>query len=55
MNEMVNKFLLAGEKFTPEMQLRQLTIIPVNHLLKTNTGYKNFKKQNIQDIFTKTN
>ena len=23
MNEIVNKFLLAGDKFTPEMQLRQ--------------------------------
>ena len=24
MNEIVNKFLLAGEKFMPEMHLRQL-------------------------------
>ena len=24
MNEIINKFLLAGDKFTPEMHLRQL-------------------------------
>ena len=27
MNEIVNKFLLAGEKFTPEMHLRQPALL----------------------------
>ena len=26
MNEIVNKFLLAGEKFMPEMELKQLDL-----------------------------
>ena len=36
MNEIVNKFLLAGDKFMPEMHLRQqdLLIALVVHLLK---------------------
>ena len=36
MNEIVNKFLLAGDKFMPKMQLRkpQFFIVPVDHLLK---------------------
>ena len=36
MNEIVNKFLLAGDKFMPEMHLRQpdLRIVLVNHSLK---------------------
>ena len=36
-NEVVNKFLLAGNKFVPEMHLRQ----PVEHLQKTKKEYKN--------------
>ena len=37
MNEMVNKFLLAGDKFMPEMHLKQpgFTMMLVDHLLKT--------------------
>ena len=37
MNEIENKFLLAGDKFIPEMHLKQpvlLTVLVV-HLLKT--------------------
>ena len=35
MNEIVNKFLLAGDKFMPEMHLRlDLGIVLVNHSLK---------------------
>ena len=35
MNEIVNKFLLAGDKFMPEMHLRlDLRIVLVNHSLK---------------------
>ena len=57
MNEIVNKFLLAGDKFIPEMHLKQpdLLIVLVDHLLKTKKDLKNLKKQEIQSIFTKMN
>ena len=57
MNEMTNKFLLAGEKCMPEMHLRQLgfTLVLVNHLQKNKERIKNFKKHEIQDILIKTN
>ena len=39
MNEIVNKFLLSGDKFMPEMHLRQqeLTYSAWDHLQKTKT------------------
>ena len=55
---MINKFLLAGDKFMPEMHLKQpgLLIVLVNHLLKKKKKeFKNLKKQEIQDIFTEMN
>ena len=57
MNEMVNKFLLAGDKFMPEMHLKKtdLLTVLVGHLLKTKKEFKNLKKQEIQAIFTKMN
>ena len=56
MNEIVNKFLFAGDKFMPEMHLRQdLLIVLVDHLLKLKKEFKNLKKQEIQAIFTKMN
>ena len=57
MNEIVNKFLLAGDKFTPEIHLKQsgFTYSPCDHLLEINKEYKNLKKQEIQDIFTRMN
>ena len=57
MNEIVNKFLLAGDKFMPEMHLKKtdLLTVLVGHLLKTKKEFKNLKKQEIQAIFTKTN
>ena len=36
-NEVLNKFLLAGGKFVPEMHLRK----PVEYLQKTKKEYKN--------------
>ena len=47
----------------PEMHLRQpnalinqdLRIVLVDHLLKTKKEYKKAKKQEIEDIFIKTN
>ena len=44
MNEIVNNFLLTGDKF-----------MLVDHLLKTKKEFKNLKKQEIQAIFTKMN
>ena len=49
MNDIINKFLLAGDEFMPEMHLRQpqFTYIACGPLTK--------KKQGIQDMFTKMN
>ena len=57
MNEKVNKFLLAEDKFMPEMHLKQSNFMcgDVVHLLKIKKGFKNLKKQDIQDIFAKMN
>ena len=42
MNQIVNKFLLAGDKFTPEMHLKHpdLLILLVDYLLKTKKIHK---------------
>ena len=53
MNEIVNKVLLAGDNFMPEMRLRHTVV--VDHLQKTKKEYKNLKKQEIHDTFIKTN
>ena len=58
MNEIVHKFLLAGDKFMLEMHLKQpgyLLIVLVNRLLKIKKEFKNLKKEEIQTIFTKMN
>ena len=57
MNEIVNKFLLAGDKFMSEMHLKQpgFTYSTQYHLQKTKKKLKNLKKQEIQTIFTKMN
>ena len=57
MNEIVKKFLLAGDKFMPKMHLKQpgFTIVLADHLLKTKKEFKNLKKQEIQAIFRKMN
>ena len=56
MNEIVNKFLLVGDKFMPEMHLRQpgFTYSACGPFTK-NKEFKNLKKQEIQAIFTKMN
>ena len=51
MNEIVNTFLLAGNKFMLQMKL----IVLVDHLLTTKKEFKNLKKREIQAIFTKMN
>ena len=56
MNEMVNKLLLTGNKFMPEMHLRQpeFTYSACGSFLKKiNKEYKSLKKQEIHNIFIK--
>ena len=58
MNDIVNKFLLAGDKFMSEMHLRQPGFSysacgPFTKIKKKE--YKCLNKLEIQDIFTKMN
>ena len=48
MNEIVNKFLLPGDKFMPEMHLKQPGVVLVDHLQKIKKEFKNLKKQEIR-------
>ena len=56
MNEIVNKFLLAGDKFMPEMHLKQpgFTYSASGPFTK-NKEFKNLKKQETRAISTKMN
>ena len=57
MNEIVNKFLLAGDKFMSEMHLRQprFTYSACEPFTKNKERIQKLKKQEIQAIFTKIN
>ena len=57
MNEIENKLLLAGDKFMPEMHLRLpgFTYSACGPFTKSKERIKNVKKQDIHDIFIKTN
>ena len=57
MNARVNSFLLAGDKFMPEMHLGQPGFIysACGPSTKNKERIKNLKKQEIQNIFIKTN
>ena len=56
MNEIVNKFLLAADKFMPEMHLRQPQFVySVCGPFTKKKEFKNLKKQEIQAILTKMN
>ena len=57
MNEIVNKFLLAGDKFMPQMHLRQpgFTYSACGPFIENKEKTKKLRKQEIQDIFIKTN
>ena len=63
MNEIVNRFLLTGDKFIPEKHLKQsaaldklrFTYTSSRLSTKTKKEYKNLKKQDIHSIFIKTN
>ena len=56
MDEIINKFLLAGDKFMSEMHLRHhgFTYSACGPFTK-NKEYKNLRKQEIQDTFINTN
>ena len=57
MNKIVNKFLLAGKKFMPEIHLKQpwFTYGVCGPFTKNKKRILNLKKQEIQDIFTEMN
>ena len=57
MSKIVNKFLLAGDKFMPEMYLRptRFTYSAFGPFRKKKEITKKAKKHEIQDIFIKTN
>ena len=58
MNEIVNKFLLAGDKFMPEMHLKQpgFTYSACGPFAKNKERIQKLKKKRkIQIIFTKLN
>ena len=57
MNEIVNNFLLAGDKCMPEMHIKPpgFTYSACGPLLKTKKKFKNLYKQEIRSIFPKLN
>ena len=57
MNDIINNFLLAGDKFMPGIHLKQrgFTYSASGPFTKTKKEYKNLKKQEIQNIFTEMN
>ena len=56
MNEIVNMFLLGGDKFMPEVHLRQpgLRYSARKPFTKNKESIQKFKKQDIQGIFVRT-
>ena len=57
MKKIVNKFLLAGDKFMPEMHSKQpgFTYSACEPFTKNEERIQKLKKQEIQVIFTKMN
>ena len=57
MNEIVNKFLLGGDRFIPEMHLKQtgFTYSACGSFTKNKGRIQKFKEQEIQAIFIKMN
>ena len=53
MNEIVNKFLLAGDEFIPEMHLKQLgfTYSACRPFTKTKKEFKKFKETDTNYIY----
>ena len=57
MNEIINKFLLTGDKFMLKMHLKQpgFTQSACGPFTKNKEIVKKLKKQEIREIFIKTN
>ena len=56
MNEAVSKFLLVGDKFMPEMHLRQPQFVyTCGPFTKNKERIQKFKETGVQAIFTKMN
>ena len=57
MSSIINKFLLAGDKFMPEMHLRQpqFTYSVCGPFTNINKEFKSLKKLEIQTIHIKMN
>ena len=55
MNEIVNKFLLTGDKFRPEMHSKQAGFTYSGPFTKKRKEFRNLKKLEKQTIFTKMN
>ena len=57
MNELMNKFLLVGDTFIPEMHLKQpgFTYSACGPFTKNKEGIQKFREKEILAIFTKTN
>ena len=57
MNEIVNNFLVVGDKFMPEMHLKQtgLTYSPLAHSPETKEELKSLCTLEIQILFTEIN
>ena len=57
MKEIVNKFLLTGNKYMPEIHLRQpgFTYSAVGNIQKIKKESKKLRKQEICNIFIKCN
>ena len=57
MDDIINKFLLAGDKFMPEMHLKQpgFTYSACGPFTKTKKELKSLFKQGIQTLFIKIN
>ena len=55
MNNIINNFLLAGDKFMPEMHLRPQFVVLVGLLLDIKKELKNLNKLVIRVIFIEMN
>ena len=57
MNEVVNKFFLAGDKFMPEMHLKQLEFMysACRRFTKNKQKIQKLKKREIHNIYLKMN
>ena len=55
MNEILNKFILAGDKFLPEKHLRQAGFTYSGSFTKTKIEYKNLRNRGLTIYLSKRN